>query len=211
MTDKPLTREEIEAALKDHDSWEGSTFMGERELAICRTALALMDERDKYKRLIETANNQCGCHFDETGEEVLTWCAAHAAYRKEAEAKYDALAAAEAELREACIKEDRYSEDSNVFCAICLAYDVAPMKIDGHHSACRLSRPANECGKELLEKARKYDEAFTRPLYARLRAENARLREAFEIITGLHDMHGKEVVDAVLIAKAALRGEQGEA
>ena len=38
--------------------------------------------------------------------------------------------------------------------------------------------------------------------------ELARLREALEIITGLHDMHGKEVIDAVLIAKAALRGKR---
>ena len=167
-------------------------------------------ERDKYKRLIETANNRCGCHFDEDGEKVLAWCAAHAAYRKQAEA----YAAEEAELREAleaCAYETVRSPSyaggggpSYGICKLCKAEQIECSPPDWKHTHkpdCPLSRPANERGKELLEKARnhaallkKYDDLLAErnklantlcDKYFAMKDEAARLREALEKTFGL--------------------------
>ena len=160
MTDKLLTREQIERLLNTPNYNECDC--GADILTLADTALALMDEVE-------------GMNWSVLGRQ-----------RNEARDERDALAAAEAELREASILPIIPFEPGAVSasCEICgysLNKDIND-QYEGHQRGCPFSRPANERGKELLDEVKnlRWQHKVNSKSMQASHIENTKLRKELE-------------------------------
>ena len=222
MTDKLLTRDTIKEllefpALQKLDNWKH----------VARTALALMDERDRLNKHVAASNaNRLSLHNAinlirqeveehgpviageytipeiETEAQAIVEGIANAIQKRETER--NALAAAEAELREAAIIHDYSDEAAWSKCVWgCQGPAGGPVK---HNEDCPLAAPANERGEELLEKARRADWLLGawKELKAKAEFGIEQLNKPNTISRSSFTLY-KMMLNA---AEAALRGEQ---
>ena len=232
MTDK-LTRKQLIEMHREYQAGRIDPPVGAVLHDFKETALGLMKERDEIGAKYDES------YSDDDYKVIREAVQTFSIRNTKLEAKLDALAAAEAELREACIARAYIRENyRDERCRLCGAFwkgrpsdkselvheFVILVTAKGtERIPCPLATDLNERGKEIAEKARKWDEAgrigWPRQMEDErneAQAENARLREAgammrMQMVNGIDDNPTTEEQNQFAAGKlwdAALRGEQ---